>query len=364
MRIERIGEPKIIMSNPFSKHNYFGWPTVTRLKNGKIAVVASGFRLQHICPFGKTVISYSDNDGESYTLPAPVIDTSLDDRDGGIIAFGQSGVIVTSFNNSISFQEEKADGTVQEAYRRSYLAMLNGDDEQRYLGSTFRVSFDNGVTFGKLYKSPITSPHGPITLSDGSILWVGRTFSSKNSMMKKDCVCAYRLFPNDGRMDYLGCINDVYIDGVKQLSCEPATFELTDGTILCQFRVQSPSSPHTVFTTYQATSRDGGKNWSIPQPVLSRCGGAPAHIMRHSSGVLISTYGYRSNPYGIRAMFSVDDGKTWDTDYELYLNEISADLGYPSTVECGDGSLLTVFYARLEKDGPAVIMQQKWRFCR
>jgi len=103
MKIAKIGNLKLIMSNSYGKHNYFAWPTVTRLKNGKIAVVASGYRLRHICPFGKTVISYSEDEGETYTRPAPVIDTVLDDRDGGILAFGASNVIVSSFNNSVEF---------------------------------------------------------------------------------------------------------------------------------------------------------------------------------------------------------------------------------------------------------------------
>jgi hypothetical protein len=79
--------------------------------------------------------------------------------------------------------------------------------------------------------------------------------------------------------------------------------------------------------------------------------------------MLICTYGYRAKaPFGIRAMFSNDNGKTWDTGYSIYDNEISADLGYPSTVELADGSLLTVFYAIPKVGEAAVIMQQKWRF--
>ena len=109
MKIQKIGEPKIIISNPDSYHNYFAWPTVSRLQNGKIAVVASGFRLAHVCPFGKAVISYSENEGESYTVPAPIIDTPLDDRDAGILAFGESNVIVTSFNNKVEFQMSEKD---------------------------------------------------------------------------------------------------------------------------------------------------------------------------------------------------------------------------------------------------------------
>ena len=100
MKTEIIGKPEVIMSNKNSKHNYFAWPTVARLKDGTIAVGASGFRFFHICPFGKAVISYSRDGGKTYSLPAPVIDTPLDDRDAGICPFGESGVIFTSFNNT------------------------------------------------------------------------------------------------------------------------------------------------------------------------------------------------------------------------------------------------------------------------
>ena len=31
----------------------------------------------------------------------PVVDTVMDDRDGGITPFGESGVVVTSFNNEL-----------------------------------------------------------------------------------------------------------------------------------------------------------------------------------------------------------------------------------------------------------------------
>jgi hypothetical protein len=33
-------------------------------------------------------------------------------------------------------------------------------------------------------------------------------------------------------------------------------------------------------------------------------------------------------------------------------------------VELQDGTLLTVFYSKLEADGPAVILQQKWSFSK
>ena len=89
MKVELLGTPKIIMDNPDSLHNYFAWPSVVRLQNGKIAAVASGYRLEHLCSFGKACISYSEDEGESFTRPAPVIDTPLDVRDAGIMTFGE-----------------------------------------------------------------------------------------------------------------------------------------------------------------------------------------------------------------------------------------------------------------------------------
>ena len=360
MNIIKIGELKTVMSNPESKHNYFAWPTVTRLQNGKLALVSSGYRIWHICPFGKAVISYSEDEGESYTMPAPVIDTVLDDRDAGICTFGKSGVIVTSFNNKVAFQRKHENN-----YSKGYLDSITPEEEKRDYGATFRISNDCGVTFGKLYKSPVTSPHGPIELNDGSLLWVGRAFVPYDGEgVKKDYIQAYKINP-DGECEFLGKIPDVISEKNLQ-SHEPHAICLPDGRILVHIRVEDCLEEinirHNVFTIYQSESLDGGKTWTAPVQVLDDLGGAPAHLMLHSSGVLICSYGYRQKPYGIKVMFSKDYGKTWDSGYDINVNDVSVDIGYPATVELEDKSLLTVFYAHNSDEEPAVIMQQKWKF--
>ncbi len=356
MKIIPLGEPKIIMSNPHSKHNYFAWPTVTRLQNGKIAAVASGFRLSHVCPFGKAVISYSDDNGESYTLPAPVIDTVLDDRDCGITPFGKSGVIVTSFNNAVSFQRQ-----IPGEYRQTYLDTVSPQEEAEALGSTFRISHDCGVTFGPIYKSPVTSPHGPLELADGSLLWVGRTFNSNGGDVDREkCIQAHKINP-DGSTEYVGRIDNIEYEGREPLLCEPHTIRLDDGSLLTHIRVQNNDGPR-IFTVFQSRSTDGGRTWSVPVQIIEREGGSPPHILRHSSGMLISTYGYRNPPFGIKAMFSRDNGESWDYGHDVYVNGVSSDLGYPASIELEDHSILTVFYAIPKQGEPAVIMQQIWRF--
>ena len=366
MKIVKIGGTKTIMSNPYSKHNYFAWPTVARLQNGKIAVTASGFRLAHVCPFGKCVIAYSENEGETYTMPAPVIDTVLDDRDAGVVPFGESNVIVTSFNNAVEFQRGCNYLNVPKAYKEAYLDAVTEEEEQQAIGATFRISNDCGVTFGEIFKSPITSPHGPVELPDGTLLWVGRTFNSKNEQrIGIDCIQAHKINPEDGSMEFVGEIENVEVDGTQPLLCEPHAIVLEDGRILTHIRVQNYKIG--LFTTFQSESSDNGKTWTKPKQILPNCGGAPAHLMKHSSGLLISTYGFRgephdTKPFAIRAMFSRDNGKTWFGHCDIYKTDTSSDLGYPSTLELADGSLLTVFYAKETEEDSAVIMQQKWRF--
>lgn len=364
MKIETIGSPRVIMENSRSKHNYFAWPSAVRLQNGRIAVGASGFRLAHVCPFGKTVLSYSEDEGESYTAPAAVIDTVLDDRDCGLTVFGEKGLIVTSFNNTVEFQRTgnsffgKKDGAAENEYCQRYLDLITPEEESRDLGTTFRISHDNGVSFGPIYHSPISSPHGPVELRDGTILWVGRIHNGYDSFrIGRDFVEAHTINPETGEMTFRGRIETIYEDGKQLLSCEPHAIELPDGRILCHIRVQEQG----YFTLYQSESADGGYTWSKPRAILDKTGGAPSHLMLHSSGILIAVYGYRNSPYGIRCIMSTDLGNTWSEPQVISDGYPNGDLGYPATVELTDGSLLTVYYAHEDAEGPAMIWQQKWK---
>ena len=362
MKIELIEEAKTIISNPNSKFGYFAWPTVALLQNGVIAVGASGFRFEHVCPFGKAVISYSYDGGETYTNPAPVIDTPLDDRDAGICTFGEKGVIFTSFNNTVEFQrktnQKRADST-KKAYIDAYLDNITKEAEQKALGNTYRISNDNGTSWGPILKSPITSPHGPIELRGGSILWVGTSYQNGYD------ITAYEINTANGKMEYAGKIDTSSIKALGRIPSEPYAIELDNGIILCHIRADHYDES-SAFTLYQSESSDGGKTWSEPIQILEDRGGAPSHVLKHSSGVLIATYGYRDLPYGIKVMFSYDGGKSWSEGKYIYSNDISWDLGYPSTVELRDGSLLTIFYASPyatpDNEGGAVILGQKWSF--
>ena len=376
MEFERLGDPRIIMENPDSRHCYFAWPTVARLRDGRLAVAASGFRLTHVCPFGKGVLSYSTDEGEHWCPPMVLVDTVMDNRDAGVLPFGESGVLYNSIIASLESNRKwlKRDfhhtaddwlknATPDEDYRVAYMNMITPEQEKAALGDCYRISHDNGTTFGPVLLSPITSPHGPTELHDGTILWVG---CAREENMDQLCdtaqIQAFFIDPDSGKMSYVGSVPDITdIDGVELASYEPYAFQLPSGRILCHIRVQKPKG-ELMFTLYQSESDDGGKTWSKPHRLIHPQGGAPSHMMMNSSGVLSASYSNRliGKP-GIRLMFSTDGGESWDTDHILFESDYGDDLGYPATVELADGSLLTVFYAHTGEEGPAVIWQQKWK---
>lgn len=346
MKVKLIGDPKIVMSNPKSHHNYFAWPTVARLQDGKIVVGASGFRLQHICPFGKAVISYSFDEGEHFTPPAPVIDTPLDDRDVGLCPFGEHGLIFTSFNNAADFQKKFNTGN---DYVQRYLERVTKEEEAACLGSHFCISRDDGITFGDLIPSPVTSPHGPTALKNGNILWVGNRFDDFSANL-----AVVRIDPETGSSEFVG---EIRSDDPDLILCEPHMIELPDGRLLCHIRGEGKGW----FTVYQSVSEDGGKNWTKPEMILDETAGSPPHLLLLSSGEILSVYGRRTAPCGIMAAVSTDGGKSWEKDLRIYRAMTDVwDLGYPATVEGKDGSLLTVFYAPISENGPCVIFGQKW----
>ena len=354
-------ENKTICHNRDSIFNYFAWPTVSRLPGGALAMVCSGFRLAHVCPFGKAVISYSFDDGETWTLPAPYIDTPFDDRDGGIAVFGDNRVIVTSFNNNLFTQTDALEnyaipqGRKDCDLRKAYIEMLaKMDVEEKYVGSTYKISDDGGFTFSELKYSPVMAPHGPCPLPNGELLYVGRKFYSHNNDVEgdKDIYC-YKLNKYDEFEMVCTIKNNTGYDWE-----EPYAFAVSEEHIIVHIRVEQDGETHLSYIM-QSESFDGGKTFSEARKIGLEHG-MPSYIMRHSSGILVATYSYRKGAMGQHVMFSKDEGKTWDVDYVLTDDTNIWDLGYPSSVEMPDGSLLTVYYQYNEEAEACEIKQCRW----
>ena len=232
----------------------------------------------------------------------------LDDRDVGLTVFGESGLIVTSFNNSLEFQRENMPQT-EECF--NYINSVSAEAEAEALGVLFRISTDCGESFGEIYKSPVSSPHGPTVLNDGTVLWVGRKQGIHNHIE------AYTLNTETGEMTLRGKMGLYAYEEFKDIYFyEPHAIQLESGKIICHLRAENKEE--TLFTLYQTVSLDNGVTWSKPEQIIKDDSGAPGHLFMHSSGVLISTFSHRSRPYGIWAIFSKDGGETWSEEFVLY----------------------------------------------
>ena len=354
-----IEKKKIIIENNNSIFNYFGWPTIGRLDDTTLAVVCSGFRLRHVCPFGKVVMSISHDEGKTWTKPAPIIDTPLDDRDAGICVDGNR-VIVTSFNNDIAFQRtniqkcmDGGDTSNKLKLMGAYLDNVSDEECQKFLGSTYTVSHDGGNTFGDVKICPVSSPHGPTKLKDGRILYVGKIFAP--SGVASPIACA--VLDENENFNILSYVPEGADEYGECLNCEPHAIELDDGSILVAIRAQRYRG-NNLFTVFLTKSTDGCKTFSKPQMVIGRESGSPPHLMIHSSGTIVMTYARRKDNYGIRAIVSKDNGNTWSDEIVLTDDASGGDLGYPSTIERNDHSLITVWYERDEIGSP--IKQLIW----
>lgn len=387
MRIKVLEEARVVCSNKNSIHNYFAWPTVAKLQDGTLAFVASGFRMRHVCPFGKVVICYSRNQGKTWSPPAVLIDTPLDDRDSGILPYGEKSVIVTSFNDTIREQRDWAKNHSMSAdnpYIYAYLDRVESEGlEAPYFGSTYVLSNDGGYTFGDVRFCGVSTPHGPACLNDGRVIYIGRIWnralaesSSSSAAGSPDSgirdIIECHVLNDNGIFEYLSEIDEIFVDGRKMLSCEPHAVVLPNGKILVHIRVEDYIRGGFM-SIYQSESYDDGKTFTKPHQLLERGEGAPSHILRHSSGKLIATYGHRLDPVGIRAMVSCDNGETWETGLTV-CNTLAGndDIGYPSSIELEDGSILTIFYAHRGTetaslyahrgcDIPSEIMQIVWK---
>ena len=117
---------------------------------------------------------------------------------------------------------------------------------------------------------------------------------------------------------------------------EPPLLRLSSGRLLTMIR--------TGDYLYQAFSTDDGWTWQGVK--RSPIWGFPAHCIELEPGRVLCVYGYRREPYGVRAAFSDDEGETWDVDNEVVLRDdgLHRDLGYPASIRLEDGRVLTVYY--------------------
>lgn len=335
---------------------YCGWPTLARRGNGELWVVWSGGREGHVCPFGQVRGMTSTDDGRTWTFPRVLLDSAIDDRDAGVVETSRGTLLVTTFT-SLAYEPVLAKEERSPTWDAAKLSRwqsardrLTPELRQADLGTWILRSTDGGRTWSTRTDSLVNSPHGPIALADGTLFYAGKQLWGEG---KRNGVAVSQ---DDGvTWTWLTELPTRSGDDPAQYH-ELHTVQCASGRIIVQIRNHNRANEHE---TLQTESDDGGRTWTEPHPI--GVWGYPSHLLRLRDGRLLMTYGHRRKPIGNEARLSSDDGATWSEPISLSSDGASGDLGYPSTVELGDGSLLTVWYERLEGQEPAVLRQARWR---
>ena len=138
-------------------------------------------------------------------------------------------------------------------------------------------------------------------------------------------------------------------DEPKGYAIMPSTVRLGEREFLSAIRCQEGTN--NWIDLYR--SRNGGNSWQlVGRPVPDTGEGNPPSMIRLADGRLCLTYGYRAEPFGIRARLSGDGGKSWGQEIVLRDDGGGRDLGYPRSVQRPDGKVVTVYYYWDKKSGP------------
>lgn len=228
---------------------------------------------------------------------------------------------------------------------------IPAETKKELLGNWTRRSEDGGKTWLPPSRTEGTAPHGPIGLKNGDLLYI-----STGSRDGKVAMLAERS-TDDGRTWKTISVIPKHPEFDTGLS-EPHVVELKSGKLIAMIR----NEPHdrTKCFLLQSESTDGGKTWS--QMKSTGIWGYPPYLKQLNNGWLLLVYGVRKEPFGERACISKDEGKTWEYQDEITLCLAdSQDLGYPSSTQLPDGSILTVYYQAPKTGEPACLMSTHWK---
>lgn len=335
-------EERIIYTNGY-RHEHPA--DIIKLKNGDILLFTRE-ATEHYANDGDIIMLRSKDNGKTWgdkQIVSAIKD--LDEREGCGIQLKDGTIIVGIFYNDLYTE----DGTY------NWEGKKLPDVGRARLGAHFITSKDNGQTwqqgnFIDMKGKPFTGTEGPtdapIEMPDGSLIMgvigYGIDGDSKN-------VGAVLLKSTDKAKTWQ-YVSTIAGDpgGTNKGFVEPGLVRTKSGRIIAALR--NHSYENAIWITY---SDDEGKTW-VPVSKTEMIG-HPVDLVQLKDGRILATYGVRegvgrhTEPGGIRACYSYDNGKTWDEKNEIILRSdfINWDVGYPESLEMPDGRIMTVYYFNL-----------------
>lgn len=317
-----------------SMEGYF--PVLAKTGQNSLAVI---FRTggPHLGTSATVAVALSDNGGVSWSDPKEITPRWHDARNPAL-GVNDKGQLIAAYwkaKNAI-YDREKL-----EAGYPSFLSNLS-NLSKGYPGNTecfYQISPDGGKTWdGQEYPLKLNAddmqmfcPYGRIISGNDKTMYMS-VYGTKKTTATDDCAFILRSY--DGGENW------------GDESAFPAGFNETSYVLTKSGVMVAAARGAKDGAVYIARSHDKGRMWSTPERV-TRPGEHPGDLCELASGKLLLTYGRRIRPMGCGGLVSCDGGETWDYGNEILLagdGIQNSDLGYPSTVQLGDGTINTAIY--------------------
>ena len=316
-----------------------------RLQNGDLLVTARE-ATEHIARDGDVIMLRSKDQGKTWGEKQVIGGIKdLDEREGCGIQLKDGTILVAVYYNGL--YGDNGD------YHWDWSNTIKFGQGKQYLGTYIITSSDNGRTWSKpnfvsTKGMPFTDIEGPadapIQMPDGSILMPVMGYNVRGDVQNEAAVMLKSVDKGKTWTHLSTMAEDP--GGKLGHFQEPGIVRTKTGRIVAAIRNQGQDN--AIWTTW---SDDDGKTWTpVKQSPMI---GHPADLIQLADGRLLCTYGQRSgrhsDPGGIRATFSVDNGETWQVEKEVKIRQdfLNMDIGYPESMQLSDGSIMTVYYFNL-----------------
>ena len=304
------------------------FPRITRLGDGRIVLVATGWTHAEDAGGATAFIAYSDDEGQNWSQPREILRGSM--RPQPVALGGQQLMLyrATPEHQGSRFSDDggetwtdgepmpKFEG--KPTYHHGSL-VVEGE-------TIYSISFYEGAPHGP------GAPDGPTDWVSYSVLWIshdlGRTWDSVIPLPEDWC------------------------------ACEGALTRARDGALVLALRVwpaewirdlPEPDSDHRQRIA-TARSMDNGLTWTDYQ-IHFDYGRMHTDLITLANGDIMMTYASRMGDidgemfHGVEAVLSHDNGQTWDWDnrFILFRWAMHESMAWPVSMELADGRILTLY---------------------
>ncbi|HUE16954.1 MAG TPA: sialidase family protein, partial [Planctomycetaceae bacterium] len=330
--------PGVNQPDPFPGYGGFvGWNSPVRLKNGDWLIGFSagywhaspptplryspktiaryhqaGLPMHVVAPTGgRAMIIRSTDAGKTWSKPATLIDTPVDDRHPAFVELKDGSLLCSMFTYT---------GTEEAEFTKH-------PEEANH--TVLVRSFDHGKTWEKAIIKPMSplledESDGPMVLrKDGSVLL---TIDGVPKDGGKSLVALLASRDRGATWQLLSTIKS------DHNMYEATTAELPDGRLVMMARPEGDIS----------WSSDGGRTWTAPVTFDMRMFAPSLYVLR--DGTLVCLHGsYAPGHSGLRLIFSSDDGHTWVAPSKDHGFLVDGCYGYGKAMELPDGSLFVTY---------------------